>query len=62
VQQLDRHLAAEDGVLGEVDDPHSTLAELARDAVVPDRVVDQAGVGGGHDRDPLELDAAADKI
>ena len=62
VQQLDRDLAAEDGVLGEVDDAHSALAQKARDAVVPDRVVNQAGIRGGHDRDPLNLDAAAGKI
>ncbi len=42
VQQLDRHLAAEDRVLGEVDDAHSALAQKARDPVVPDRVVNQS--------------------
>ena len=49
VQQLDRHLAAEDRVLGEIDDAHSALAQKARDPVVPDRVVNQRG-SGGHDR------------
>ena len=52
VQQLDRDLAAEDGVLGQVDDAHPALAQKARDAVVPDRVVNQACIRGGHDRIP----------
>ena len=55
VQQLDRHLAADDGVLGQVHDAHAALAEEARDPVVPDRLVDQAR--GRHDRVPSTLDA-----
>ena len=42
VQQLDRHLAADDRVLGQVDDAHAPLAQQARDPVVPDRLVDQS--------------------
>ena len=62
VQQLDGHLAAEDRVLGQVDDPHAPLAQKARDPVVPDRVVNQSG-SVGHDRGfPLNLDSAAPKI
>jgi len=40
VQQLDRHLAADDRVLRQIDDTHAALAQLARDAVVADRLVD----------------------
>ena len=54
VQHLDRDLAADDRVLGQVDHAHPPLAEEARDPVVPDGLVDQAGGRGGHDRDPLK--------
>jgi hypothetical protein len=40
-QDLDRHVAAELGVLGAIDLAHAALAELGGDAIVGDRPADQ---------------------
>src|SRR6185295_2631406 len=44
VQQLDGDAAADDRVLGEVDDPHPPLADLLDNLVVAYRLADQAHV------------------
>jgi hypothetical protein len=40
-QDLDRHVAAELGVVGAIDLAHPALAELGGDAIVGDRLADQ---------------------
>ena len=43
-QELDRHLAAEIGVLGLIDDPHAATSQLGDDSVVGNGLTDQSGL------------------